>query len=841
MPWGASAACSVGVSTNVTPLALRAQRTIPPWPPLSVREWLHSIGPTSYDEQLMETSSETPEAPTASSAISFGVQSRDAVPMLALLAGVAATFSGTQPTGNVVADFVLSFAFAAGLVWLGQYAGPQALALSAALAVFFSGLTAPALVFGLVAVAAALAITVWRRFDEDSWSIGAAFVAAMAAQAALYLPNAGFNLSASVLAALLVAPLAVTGFRAMPAEQRKYATRGLLVALVLAAVGTVLTLVAALSARSQVERGIQLAEDGITAVEQGDQPQALVLLAAAQDDFDSAHDRLSGPMTWLSRWVPVAAQHSRALETAADQGAALVATASRTVTQADVDKIRGQNGQLDLGLVEAVNAELSLANRTLANARQSLRDVSSPWLLPLLSSRLESVDIELAATATDIDLANHGTAVLPNMFGANGSRRYMVLFVQPAESREYGGFVGAYGLLEADQGVFTLAESGSFDTDFGFGSASFTDPGMFPESFVSAGPNFNPQNLTATADLSTIAVALQDLAPQWREDPNFSIDGVITIDPYALAGILELTGPLQIAGREEPVTADNVVDFLLRDQYFEFDVFERDQRQDILRVLAGTAFSRLFQIEIPGPERLGQIFGPVARGNRLSMVTFDDQENAFLDRIFLSADLPQVGSAVDMVGIFGQTGTASKLDGYSSRAASYDVVFDPATGAMSSELVITESNDAPPDAGRYVLGYSDLEGPDGGELAVGDNFVALGLYTRSNLDAVEVTTPFRSADPRPALSYDRHGIFFEVPLGGTATVQAELSAQLEPGRYDVFIPAQATAGASEFTLTIRPTESWRITGPGVAPDGSWTDTFALDEAHAFSFTFERTS
>ena len=787
----------------------------------------------------METSPDTPEAPEKPSAVSFGLQSSDVVPMLALFAGVAATFSGNQPTGNSAADFVLSFVFAAGLVWLGQFAEPQALILSTVLALFFSGLQAPALVFGVLSVVAAMGITIWRPFDRNSWAIGGAFAAAMAAQAVLYLSNIGFSLSASLLAAVAIAPLAVTGFRGLPPGQLRIARRGVFAVATFAVVASILTVIAALSVRSQIESGIERAEDGITAVEQGAQPDALVLLDAAQSDFDQASARLSGPLTWPARWVPIAAQHSRALETAADQGAALVSTAARTVTQADVDKIRGQNGRLDLTLVEAVNAELNLANRTLAAARVSLRDVNSPWLLPVLSSRLTSVDDKLASTAADVDLANHGTAVLPNMFGANGLRRYIVLFVQPSESREFGGFVGAYSLLEADQGQFTLVESGSVDTDLGVGEATFTDPGAFPEPYVLAGPSTHPQNLTATADLSTIANAIRDLLPQWRQDPTFLIHGVITIDPYALAGMLELTGPLVVDGSDEPITADYVVDFLLRDQYVEFHVSERDERQEVLRELAGQAFNQLFAIDIPGPERLGSIFGPVARSNRLSMVTFNQQENAFLDRILLSADLPQVGSAVDMVGIYGQTGTASKLDGYATRSTTYDVQFDPATGQVASELVIVESNNAPPESGEYVLGRIEVEGPGGGTLEVGSNSLALGLYTQATVESFQANTAFRVEDPQQAFTYDRYPIFFEVPLGGAAEVTATLSMQVEPGRYDVFIPAQATAIVGDFTLIIRPTKGWRVSGVEAAADGSWSQTFPMDEARGFSFTFER--
>ncbi len=788
---------------------------------------------------VVSETSGTPEPPDKPPAIGFGLQSRDVVPVIALLTGVAATFSGNQPTGNSAADYALSFVFAAAVVWFGQFATAQAVTVSAALGLFFTGFSIPAIAFAACALLVALAITMWRQLDRDSWVISAAFVAALTTQTVLYLPNIGFNTSASILAAITITPIVITGFRNLPERQQQHARRGLVAVMTFAAGATALTAATALSARGQVERGVDQAEDGVTAVEQGDQSQALELLDAAQVDFEQAHDRLSGPLTWPARWVPIAAQHSRALETAAAQGATLAGTAKRTVLQADVDKIRGQNGELDLDLVEAVNAELTLANRTLRAAQQSLRDVNTPWLLPMLGSRLDSVNEELVSTAADIDLANHGTSVLPDMFGANGLRRYMVLFLQPSESREFGGFVGAYGFLEADQGRFELTESGSVDVELGNGPATFTNPEVFPESFLSAVPSLRPQNLTATPDLSTIAAAVRDLTPQWRQDPEFHIDGVITIDPYALAGMLELTGPIVVDGRTEPIDADNVVDFLLRDQYVEFDPVDRAQRQDVLRVLGGQAFNKLLAIEIPGPEKLGAIFGPAARANRLSMVTFNEQENAFLDRIWLSADFPDVGTAVDMVGIYGQTGTASKLDGYASRTATYDVMVNPETGAVTSELVMVESNDAPADAGDYVLGRGDVGGPAGGTLGFGSNFLALGLYTRSTVESLEADTAYRIEDAQPAFSYDRHRIFFEVPLGDSAQVTARMSSQAEPGRYDVYVPAQATALVGEFTLTVRPSQGWRISGFPTQQDGSWTETFTLDEAHGFTLIFER--
>jgi len=772
-----------------------------------------------------------------SDVVAFGFASDDVVPIVAAAAGAAAALSGQQPTGNAVADIVLPFAFAAGVVWLAPRATSKALLASPLLALFFTGLQLPSALIAVAALASAVLITSWRRFDRDSREIGAAMTAGFVVHAALNLPNIRFVGTASLLAAIAVAPIVVSGYRKLAATERRRIRRGALAVLLVGVLATVLLGIAALGVRDHVETGIEQAEDGINALQQGDQPEARALLDASRENFEIASNRLGGPLSWPARFVPIVAQHARALETASDQGVALTETAARTVEQADVEKIRGINGEIDIAVIDAVNAELTAANLTLQGARQSLLAVDTPWIVPQLSSRLDSVQVELAEAQLDIDLANHGTAVLPGILGAEGQRRYLVLFMQPAESRSLGGFVGAYGILEANQGRFNLIESGSVDKDLGSGDATFADVSLYPEPYVQVAPHINPQNLTATPDLSTVAAAAREFVPQLRSNPLFTIDGVITLDPYALAGILELTGPVAVEGRDEPIDASNVVNFLLREQYLEFDQSERDERQDVLQRLAGDAFSELFSIEIPGPERLGSIFGPVARANRLSFVTFEETENAFLDRIFLSADLPQVGSAVEMLGVFGQTGVASKLDAYSTRSISYEVLVDPATGMVTGDLEIVERNGAPADAPEFVLGLTspDFEGND---LVDGTNVVAYGVYTRGALTDVDADVVFRTSENLPALGYDRYPIFVEIPLGESATITMKTASQVEPGRYDLFLPAQPTAVLSQFTLVVRPTAGWKIIDQPVAEDGSYSTTFEMDQARGLTFNFE---
>jgi len=796
---------------------------------------------------------------SASAPVSFGVNAEAAAPLIMAAAAIGAALSGTEATGNPIADFLLPAGFAAAVVWLARSASPAALLLAPALALAFSGLQLPAVVLAGLGLVAALAVTSWRQFDADSRSIVGGVVGALVVLAVLRLPSFGFFASASLTAAVAVAPMIIAGFLGLGDQQKPFAKRalvGLSIAVVLA---TALTGLAALWARGAVLNGIDQAEDGIDALLAGDQVGAKVLLEDAEDNFGAAAGRLGGPLAWPSRFVPIVAQHSRALEVAATQGETLASTAVRTVTTADVEAIRGNNGAIDLELVQEVNAELTNANMVLRDAQRSLNEVRSPWLVGLLDTRLGDVDAELVDVVADIDLANHATAVVPGLLGANGPRQYLVLFIQPSEAREFGGLAAAYGLLKADGGQLELLESGAFNDDIGDGDAQFSDPTQFTEAYYFQLPQVHPQNVTGTPDLATIARALDDLLPQWRLDPDFSIDGVITIDPFALAGMLELTGPITLEGRADPIAADNVADYLLRDQYLEFDDDDREIRQDALNELAARAFAELLSIEVPGPERLGEIFGPLARGDRIAMTTFDDAENAFFSRVLLDANMPIVAENIEMLGVYTQTGVAGKLDAYAHRDMHYVVDVDPATGEASGTLQLTLRNDAPANAGTYVLGDQVQSGIDPDRsLPLGDNLMGIFIYGRTNLSNYRspTETPFDPYDPLDALTYQRGGTRAEIPLGGVAEIALDVSGHLaSPGRYDLLVTAQQVANIGEITVTVRPAAGWRVIDPAtsspetqnvavvgtVADDGSWAARASLDHHQVFSVEFERSS
>jgi hypothetical protein len=166
--------------------------------------------------------------------------------------------------------------------------------------------------------------------------------------------------------------------------------------------------------------------------------------------------------------------------------------------------------------------------------------------------------------------------VAPAVLGAEGERVYFVMFTTPAEARGQGGFMGNYAEITIDQGRIEMTEFGS-DEDLNaagerprrlvdapedwlarYGPFGFA---MGPDKVVGEVPW---KNITMSPNFPATAQVVAELYPQ---SGGREIDGVISLDVFALEQLVGLVGPLEIDGAPEPLTADNTSQFLLFDQY----------------------------------------------------------------------------------------------------------------------------------------------------------------------------------------------------------------------------------------------------------------------------------
>src|SRR5918994_1995795 len=538
--------------------------------------------------------------------ITFGVA-------VAAFAAAAGVLSLAEPTGLSGAD----------VFWIGALAAVVA----------FFGATARRWTWFLPAGAAAV-------FAFDGWAVACAAIAIGVAFWSVVRDTRSRARGALVAGLGCVALLRAepVGFHGLTA-----------VVMIAAALGVV-------SVQGDITAGARAIDNGLRAARDADDNTAAQELGLAARHLSSANATLSSWFVSPAQVVPFVGPNIGAVESLARQAGDVAEVTSLAASDADVDSLRFVGGRLDPAAVSAMIGPLGRVKGALDNMREYVDTARSPWLVAAVADRIELLDHQVDDATPDADMALGVIGLVPDLLGANGPRRYLVLFTTPAEARGRTGF-----------------------------------PGNFAELVVD--------------------------------------DGKLSVDPVGLAALLRYTGPVEVEGLDEPLTTDNAADFLLLNQYIEFDD-ENRARIDVLEEVARTTFDRLTTADLPGPRALSDALDPVVDAGHIQFTTLEPSQQLSLYALGVSGAMPPLDED-DSVVVTTTNAGASKIDTFLARSLDYDVRWDPETGQVTGRLAVTLTNNAAaqgmPD---YVIGN------------------AIGLPPGTNRSFVSIYSPLALAGAR---------------------------------------------------------------------------------------------
>ena len=692
--------------------------------------------------------------------------------LLAVAAGAAAVFAPPAATGLGPWDAVLRAGFASGFVVLAGRSRPVWWVPAAALAsigmIGAGALLAAAL--ALLGAAAALAANA-RRLPMAGAVIGTVLV-----QVSMRLEWPARTGATAALAALALLPVAASGLRHSPRRSRRIVTRMGLAAGVVLGLGLGSGVAAVLLAHDDFVTGTRALDAGVAAVRRADQPGTARQLSQAHRSFDAARDTLDAGWLLPGRLVPVVAQHVSALQQAARTGSDLALTGAETVAASRLPALRLHDGRMDLAGLRALRDPVATAVAGIDRAHRTLVAAGdTPWLVAPLADRLHREIARLDQSGREAATVLAVTERLPALLGGDGHRRYFLAIQSPAEARGSGGIVGSYGEVSADRGALVVGNfgrDGDLDTK-GTPPGNRTLPG--PADYRARYARFEPQriwqNVSVSPDFPSVAEVIAGLYPQ---SGGSAVDGVISVDPAALAALLQLVGPVTVAPWPEPITAANAEHVLMFDQYVRLEGTARtDFLGDVARAVAG----RLTTGELPPPAALVAALSPAVRGHHLALWSRRPAEQELFRRIGADSGLPPVDG--DSLAVVDNNSGGNKLDWFLRRRSAYQARVDPGTGDVTASLTVTLHNEAPA-AGlpAYVIGSSIAGSSD----AAGANRTYLSVYSPFGLVGARLDGTAVPVESAREAGRNVYSLFLVVPPGGTRTVTFGLSGRLPPDR-----------------------------------------------------------
>ncbi len=284
---------------------------------------------------------------------------------------------------------------------------------------------------------------------------------------------------------------------------------------------------------------------------------------------------------------------------------------------------------------------------------------ASESLIGPVRSGVEQVDAVLQVAAPAIE-------VLPVVLGGDGAKNYLLVFQNNAESLPLGGSAASQTLVSVDNGQISIAGQAS--------SANFVEGEAVDvavdQSAIDLYGSYLLDHVNTATSRPDFPTAAQILTAFWQRDVGDQrIDGVVSLDPLALARILKATGSIAVGDVE--LTSDNVVQVLLSDVYTWWDPYaskaEALASDAFFASVATQVFARVSGGDFDLKDMLWAVNESITQGS-LMMWSDNEQIASLIDGQRIEGTLPTDNVEATTVGVFFRDSSKSKIDYYMDSA-----------------------------------------------------------------------------------------------------------------------------------------------------------------------------
>ena len=482
-------------------------------------------------------------------------------------------------------------------------------------------------------------------------------------------------------------------------------------------------------------------------VVKGDRTAAVATLRSLQNHAAAANAGTHGPHWSAVRMLPRLGPNLRAVQTVSEviDGLALHALPALMDATSLVDPktLAPVDGRVDLKPLVKAAPQVVAADAEVQSAVRRLDAVRPDELFAAVATPLADLRTQVGKVATTTATAARAVRLLPPMLGADGPREYLMLVQNNAEQRATGGIPGSVILLQATGGRVKVVQQRSGNTLGGLAKPVLP---LTAQERALFGDDLGKTMLdvTFTPDFPRSAQLARAI---WAKKVGGEVDGVLSIDPGALARVLGATGPVKLPAGQ-PLTEGNAEQLLLNTVYRQ--IADPTLQDAFFATTAATVFDAMLGGQ-GEPAKVVDALAQAAREGRLMVWSAHKEEQALLAGTVLSGQLVGVDGDSPVIGVYLNDGTAAKI-GYYLRT---DVVATSTGcgpgGSQSVAVKVTLTNTAPANAADlppYLTGGGNV-------VPKGEVRMNVLLYAPSGGQVDDVRV---SHGPQGVFSQTHHGL-----------------------------------------------------------------------------------
>ena len=356
------------------------------------------------------------------------------------------------------------------------------------------------------------------------------------------------------------------------------------------------------------------------------------------------------------------------------------------------------------------------ADLNLDHARNLNRDIDQIMTvvnLPIIKQISQLLGLDFVPIKGEIKSL---VSAAPILFGAQSPKSYLIAFQNSAEARGTGGILGAYAVVELNQGKISVIKTGSNEALKWIDEIPIKMPNEFTSLYRSDPAIWQNSNLSPHFPYGAqIWLAL------WKRQFGQNLDGVIAVDPSALSYMLKATGPIRLPSGKI-LTSENLVSETLSAAYKEYEKDNAARKQYLVTIIHAT-----FKQLLAGNFSKLEMARALQRGiieNRILVYSTESGVEKELAKTRLAGFMHTTPSNQYRVVV--QNIDASKLDYYLDRDISIKSL--SCGDSAEVEVLVTVKNSLTNGVGlpAYVLTRSDKSKP--AEITPGQHRFLLFVY-----------------------------------------------------------------------------------------------------------------
>jgi hypothetical protein len=409
---------------------------------------------------------------------------------------------------------------------------------------------------------------------------------------------------------------------------------------------------------------------------------------------------------------------------------------------------------------------------------------------PQIIAQVKDAQEKIPELVTALDILSPFASVAREFAGVDAEAQFLILYLNNAELRPGGGFIGAYSLMHISEGEitnFSTEDSYSADLLVAGNVAYHVEPPLPIKQYIGI-PDWyfrdaawSPSFLQTAFDARQLL--RQELAFGGKPIPDAS--HVLGITPDFIEGVLRLVGPISANGKT--YTADNVYEVLQYDveQGFVQEGISYEDRKTALKVISETMVDRLLEMSPSSWMDFFALFQDELAQKHVMLASVDGETQVQLEDAGWAGTFTP-SSVDDLLMLVDANMGALKTDPTVERTVDYALA--PTSSGYQATVTVTYNHTGTVDykTGQYRT-YAQLFVPEGSTL-VSTTGLTHEVIAADSLDMTSFAT------------------FLEVEPGDLATISfiydlpETVTHAIERGVYTLGVFKQVGAGDNLLTL-----------------------------------------